>query len=91
MNLQGIDERLNLSKNEQDDLADVGKLATRFKVNLKHFLILNNYYVCLKGVSMQKNNLVVTETDLMVTLRSYRLKMPFKKDFLASIQSPAVE
>jgi hypothetical protein len=43
MNLQGIEERLNLSKNEQDDLADVGKLATRFKVNLKHFLILNNY------------------------------------------------
>jgi len=40
---------------------------------------------------MQKNNLVVTETDLMVTLRSYNLKMPFKKDFLVSIQSPAIE
>jgi hypothetical protein len=42
-------------------------------------------------VSLTKNNLVCTESDLMVTLESYGLKMPFKKDFLTSIMSPAIE
>jgi hypothetical protein len=57
-------------------------------MNFKEYMVLFNFYGHMRNVSVKNNPTACSDGDLVTAIRAYGMKMPYRKDFLNSLEAP---